>query len=376
MRFTSLGLRQGAAASGSSASSVRRPLVITADERILDDVLRLAAAAGVEVELAADAAAARTGWPAAPLVVVGEDQAERLGGFRPPRRAGVVVVGADAYDPAIWRHAVGLGAERVVSLPAEESALVDSFADIAEGAKGNAAVLGIVGGRGGAGASVLAVALAVTGARRDLTTMLVDADPYGGGLDLVLGAEHSRGLRWPDLADTRGRIRGTTLREHLPEPHGLTVLSWDRGDLLTVPAEAVRTVVEAARRSWDLVVVDLPRRVDIVTEAALACCTCALVLVPAEVRAVAAAGRVAASLRAIAPDVRAVVRGPAPSGLRGIEVARALGLPLAAEFEAEPAVVDALEKGEPPARSGRGALVDACARLLDELVPPDEERAA
>jgi secretion/DNA translocation related CpaE-like protein len=281
----------------------------------------------------------------------------------------VVLVCADSDEPATWRRAVGLGAEQVVTTADGEALLVEQFADAADGGAADQALLvGVVGGRGGAGASVFAAALAVTATKRGLATMLIDADPHGGGLDLVLGAEHSGGLRWPDLADTRGRIGGATLRDHLPEPHGLTVLSWDRGSVLGVPADAVRAVVSAARRSWDVVVIDLPRRLDPATEEAVGQCHQVVVVVPAEVRAVAAAGRVAAALGVVAPELRVVVRGPAPSGLRAAEVAAALGLPLAAELEPEPGLGEALERGEPPARTGRGPLASVCGRLLDELV--------
>ncbi|MFW6091109.1 MAG: septum site-determining protein Ssd [Actinomycetota bacterium] len=357
-------------------SPASRPLVLTADERLLDDVLRLAAAAGVEVDLVTEAGAARARWPGAPLVVVGDDQAGQLLALGPPRRQGVVLVCLADDGAATWRRAVGLGAERVVRLPAEESLLVDAFADVAEGAESQRAlVLGVVGGRGGAGASVLAAALAMTGTHRGLATMLIDVDPLGGGLDLVMGAEHSGGLRWPDLADTRGRVSGSTLRGHLPEPHGLTVLSWDRGDVLGVPPEAMRAVTAAARRSWELVVLDLPRRLDAATEEALAGCGCVLLVVPAEVRAVAAASRVAAGIGVVAADIRVVVRSPSPSGLRAPEVAAALGLPLAAQLDAEPGLVEALERGEPPCRSGRGPLADECGRLLEDL-RADGTRAA
>jgi secretion/DNA translocation related CpaE-like protein len=353
-----------------------RPLVITSDERILDDLLRLCAVAGAEADVVPDAGAARPRWSAAPVVVVGSDQAEPLVAAAPPRRPGVLLVGGDVHSATTWRLAVGIGAERVVGLPAEESVVIDALADAVDGTGGQALVVGAVGGRGGAGASVLATGLAVTGGRQGRTTMLIDADPYGGGLDLMLGAEHSGGLRWPDLADTRGRVGGATLREHLPEPHGLTVLSWDRGDVLGVPADAVRAVVLAARRAWDLVVVDFPRRMDAATEEALACCACVLLVVPAEVRAVAAASRVATAIGMIVGDVRTVVRGPSPSGLRGADVAAALHLPLAAELTAEPGLVAALERGEPPARTGRGSLSEACERLLADLGGPDWARAA
>ena len=56
----------------------RLPLLVTADGDLLDELLRLAAAGGTEVEVAADPAAARPRWLPAPLVLVGTDQAPGL----------------------------------------------------------------------------------------------------------------------------------------------------------------------------------------------------------------------------------------------------------------------------------------------------------
>ncbi len=173
----------------------------------------------------------------------------------------------------------------------------------------------MVGGRGGAGASTLAVALALTATSRRLRCLLLDADPLGGGLDLVLGGEDQLGVRWPELADAHGRVNGAALRDALPAFDGLTVLSWDRGDLLSIPADAMLSVLGAGRRSFDLIVVDLPRRPDAAAEEALAQATHTLLVVPAEVRATAAAARVATALAEFTADIQVVVRGPAPSGL-------------------------------------------------------------
>ncbi len=351
-----------------SASSRHRPLLITADDGLLDDLLRLAAVAGVDADVVAEASLGRNRWSAAPLVVVGDDLAEPLTGLAPPRRGGVLVACSGPAETPTWRRAVALGAEHVIALPADEGRLVESFADVVDGTGPERAVLvGVVGGRGGSGASVFAAALAMCAARRKLATLLIDCDPVGGGLDLVLGAEHSGGLRWPDLADTRGRVGGATLRDRLPGSHGLTVLSWDRGGTQSVPVDAVRAVVTAARRSWDFVVFDLPRRCDPTIEEAVGHCQRVLLVVPAEVRAVAAAGRVAAWLSVVTADVSVIVRRPAPSGLRARDISAALGLPVAAELDPEPGLVEALERGEPPSRSGRGPLAEACGRLIDEL---------
>jgi secretion/DNA translocation related CpaE-like protein len=349
------------------AQGAARSLVLTANEPLLDELLRLAATAGVEVDVASDSVAARPRWQAAPLVVVGDDQAESAAG-QLGRRPQVILVGVDRADVSIWRRGVALGAEQVVYLPDVEHWLVERFADAAEETGRDALVVGVMGGRGGAGASVLAVALAVTCARRGLGTTLIDLDPLGGGIDLLLGAEDCPGRRWPDFADTRGRLATAALRDALPERHGLAVLSWGRGHVVTIPPPAVRAVVSAARRGGDAVVLDMPRRLDAATEEALELCTCTLLVVPAEVRAVAAAARVALGLTAVTADVRVVVRRPSPSGLGAVEVSDALGLPVVAEMDSEPHLDDRLDRGEPPAQTGRGTIATTCDEVLDDLV--------
>lgn len=349
-----------------------RPLLVTADELLLDDLLRLSAAAGVGCEVAHDATSARAAWIAAPLVIAGADLLDDLVRAAPSRRPGVVLVGLDLDDAGIWERAVSIGAETVVFLPDAEPWLVDRLADAAEATGPDAVVVGVVGGRGGAGASVLATALSLAGARRGLRTMLVDADPLGGGIDLVLGSEDTRGLRWPELVGSRGRVNGTALQEALPRVEDLVVLSWDRGDVLSIPAEAMRAVLAASRRSCDLVVVDLPRRVDAAAEEVLAACRTTLLVVPAEVRATASAARVATLVSLHTADLRVVVRGPAPSGLGADVVAEALGLPLAGDVRAEPGLSEMLERGQPPTRGGRGPLAAFCSTFLATLLPTQE----
>jgi secretion/DNA translocation related CpaE-like protein len=228
-------------------------------------------------------------------------------------------------------------------------------------------IIAVLGGRGGAGASVFAAGLAVTAARAGWRTLLIDADPLGGGVDLVLGWESLDGLRWPALSDASGRVSPPSLVEVLPRRGELVVLSWDRGEVLAVPAEAMATALDAGRRGRDLVVVDLPRRLDDASLLALSSADRAYLVLPAELRACAAAARVAAVAGPHCPSLAVVVRGPAPGGLRAKEVAQALGLPLAGALRPEPRLAGALERGEPPARDGRGPLAELCRRLLDEL---------
>ncbi|MEU1624252.1 septum site-determining protein Ssd [Streptomyces sp. NPDC020096] len=342
-------------------------MIVTEDEDLLDDLLRLCAAAGVEPEVAFGPPTSPGSWASAPLILVGDDRSAALRGMQ--RRSGVLLIGRDLDDQDVWRRAVGIGADHVLFLPDAETWLVDRIADAAEGVGEPALTIGVVGGRGGAGASTLACALAVTAARGGRRTMLIDGDPMGGGLDVLLGGERAAGLRWPDLAESQGRVSSGALEESLPRLHDLSVLSWDRGDSVVITPEAMRSVLGAARRRGGVVVVDLPRRVDDGVVEALSQTDVGLLVVPAELRAVAAADRVASRMGMILPDLRVVARGPYPSGLDDEEIARLLGLRLAGELPPEHGLLEAIDGGKPPGGNGRGPLARFCTAFLAEALP-------
>ncbi|MFC0627652.1 septum site-determining protein Ssd [Kribbella deserti] len=351
-------------------------LLATADELLLDDLLRLAAAAGVTPQVEPDLTAVRRRWPTAALVIVGQDLADDLARVQPLRRPGVVLVGADPSDQDAFRLAVGVGAEQVYFLPADEAMLGDKLADSVEGGSRSALTLACVGGCGGAGATVLAAALAVTGARRGLRTMLIDGDPLGGGIDLVLGQEQGAGLRWPELVGTAGRVSAEALRAALPVVGNLAVLSWDRADVVAMPPEAMRSVLSAAQRSSDLVVVDLPRRCDEASEEALVRATSTLLVVPRDVRACAAAARVAGRLRSFASDLRLVAREPCLSGLSALDLAKHLSVRLAAQLRFDKSLAVQIDRGRFPVEP-RTPLGRAASELLDQFgrAEPSSRRA-
>lgn len=351
------------------ADSAHRPLVITGDPDLLDDVLRLAAVADVDVQVAHAVANARNAWPDAPLVIVGIDLATELVRSGLPRRSGVLLFSratAEEGEAGVWRRGVAIGADHVVFANEADNFVIDLLADAAEGVEA-APVISVVGGRGGAGATTLAAAMAITAVRLGKRALLVDGDPLGGGIDLVVGGEEASGSRWPDFVSARGRVSCATLAGVLPRVNELVVLSWNRGETGAVPPDAMRSVLSAARRGVDLVVVDLPRHIDAAAQEALAKSTHTLLLVPAEVRATVSAARIAASLREYTADLRIVVRGPAPSGLTGDIIADSLELPLAGNLAAEPRLVDALERGQAPAGSARSPLARFCAAFLAHL---------
>lgn len=355
------------------------PLVVTASSRVADDLARLAATVGCELSITRRPPSRRE-WSDSPLVVVSVEVADEVAARSLPRRTGVVLVdvgrpGHTEPEPDLWRIAVAVGAEHVGLLPQCEPWLAEQLALAGDGGGDRAVVVAVMGGRGGAGATSLACALAVTAARRGRRTMLVDGDPLGGGLDLALGGEDVAGFRWPDLQTTEGRVSGEALSRALPEVDGLLVLSASRSETGDVPAAAMQSVLDAAARACDLVVVDLPRHLGPATRTALEASALTLLIVPAEVRATAAAARMLEVVHDCAPDVRLVVRGPAPSGLPADVIADSLGLPLAGELRPETALAEALERGEPPARTGRGPLAEFSSRFLDSVLPRQSSAA-
>jgi secretion/DNA translocation related CpaE-like protein len=320
-------------------------LALIADGGLRDEVQRIAAAAGVRV-VYADEPSGRKVWTGAAAVLLDVAAARRCRELGMPRRRTVLLIAAATPDAPEFEAAMLIGAQQVITLPGEEAGLVGVLSDAVAGESGGhrGAVVAVIGGRGGGGASVFAIALAQAVGEPTGECLLVDADPWGGGIDLALGAESDAGLRWPDLAAAGGRLSYPALRDALPHRRGVVMLSAGRRGADLVP-EALAAVVEAGSRAGATVICDLPRQSSPAVETVLAEADLVVVVTPAEVRACAATQVVAEWVTAINPNVGLVVRGPAPGGLRAAEMASILGLPLLAAMRAENTLDGALERG-------------------------------
>ncbi len=349
-----------------------RPLVVSADEDLLDDVLRVLAAAGTEPEVATGGPALRRAAREAAVVLLGADVLASPAVRALPRRPGVVVVARDPLPAPAWAAAVELGAERVAVLPDDEAWLVSRAADAVRSPVERGWLTVVGGSCGGAGASTLATALAVTAAEDADGVLLVDADVWGGGLDLLLGAEDAAGLRWPALTGIRGRVAGDALLAALPEVGGVHVLAASRDDPAPLPAPALTAVVDAARACGWPVVVDLPRpgpQGDGLAEAVLAEADLAVLVVPARLRA-ASAARLLVSGPPGGPApwsaAHLAVR-PVPGGLSAQDVATVAGRALAGELGNDRGALPRGERGEPPSVAPRSPLGTLTRRLLGQL---------
>ena len=321
------------------------PLIATADDRMLDDALRWCAAVGCTPEVAPGVAAVRRSWRAAPAVVVGADLAPALVQADLPRRDHVLLL-SRSRDEA-WPLAVALGAVDVVTGD-DESRALDALTLALDG-RGEACLVSVVGGVGGAGASTLAASLALAGADRGLQALLLDADPLGGGLELVLGTEAVDGLRWHDIGAADGPVAAESLAEVLPRRDGLATLSWGRDGPDEVPA-ALSGVLSAAVRGFDLVVADVPRHLDPAGVELVARAVLTVVVVPEEVRAVASSRRVLDRLESHTSAV-AVVSAARSGGLDRHAVADGLGRPVIDRLRHDRHLRAAIDHGHGPGRS-------------------------
>ncbi|WP_264059647.1 septum site-determining protein Ssd [Mycolicibacterium psychrotolerans] len=323
-------------------------LILVEDATLTMTVDRVVAAAGLQVVRAADTSNRRA-WTGAAAVLLDAAAARRCAGQGLPT--------GSAPEPAAWEAAVTVGAEAAVTVGAQRVLTVAVLAEAAEaardgGARGavdggaRGAVVAVMSGRGGGGASVFAVALARTAAE----ALLVDGDPWGGGLDLVLGSETEQGLRWPDLTVAGGRLTYPALRDALPRRHGVSVLSGSRvlsgerpcDDIDPLPLDAV---IDAGSRGGVTVVCDVARRPAPATDTALAAADLVVLVTPADVRSCAAAAATGQWVASSNPNTGVLVRGPAPGGLRPVDVARIVGLPLLASMRPQPGIEQQLERG-------------------------------
>lgn len=340
-------------------------LTVTDDDLLLEEVQRQSAALGVSVHVERDPEPALRAWSGADIVLVGADLAPAVALLRPPRRAGVHVLSPHAADPDVLRAALTVGAEGLMEPPRADRWLGRVLADVESGAAPPATVTGVIGGAGGAGASVLAAALAQHLAG-SAATALIDLDPDGAGADRLLGAERREGVRWADLGRVSGRLGARELREALPragERAGPGVLAWGVDRTPPDPLTA-REVLDAAARGHAHVVLDLPRS-GALAEEALARCTDVVLLSHDRL----------ASLAAAAPRARRLADSPGRAGVvvrRGggaapERVAAALELPLLAAMGPQRGLDEALDLGAGPLRRRRGPLARAVAELARHL---------
>lgn len=347
-----------------------RPLIVTGDDLMLDDLLRVAAAAGVEVAHSVDPGT-RTAWRSAPIVLLDDELVSAAVGARLSARKGVIAVSRQEPGAEMLKQCLQLGVDRTVTLGADDDVLIDLLAGTLARGPEDGHVLAVIPACGGAGASVFASAVAATAGRAGRGVVLADCDPWGSGLDVLLGIEDRPGIRWDELAAPSGRLPADALHRALPcAPFGhgrIAVLCQGRTPGHEITEAVVDVVLDAGRRAGDLTVVDLPGHPTVAADRVLEKADLVVLLTTADVRGCYSAARTADRLSDLGVMPELVVRGPSPGGIGAHDIGSVLGLPVLARMRPQPFLARDLENGKPPGSDTRGPLVRACRMVLAQL---------
>ncbi len=363
-------------------------LLVTADSRLIHHVKSVVDPLGIAVQVVGSPLIAREVWESAEFVLVGSDLAGECVENLAPRRAHLVVVHAKDQSEAgiatesiserdIWRHAVVLGAENVLELPTANFWLADALSELVmlDPVKVTAGsnVISVIGGSGGAGASTFAANLAAAAVTQGMSSVVMDLDQFGGGIDLILGAEEIPGTRWPDIDPGAGRIAADTLAAALPRVNGISFLSQSRAPAGQQVLEVIAAVIDAARRAFDLVVLDLPREHSERNEFLIGQSLVTCVITRNHVRAIAASIALSQWVEKLGNQVRFVLISDS-KGLGLLDVCGALGDQDLTEIAFVPAMTTRADEGDPPGTNS--GYRDVCHALLGEVHNQHSKSAA
>lgn len=341
--------------------------VISRDAELLRWVEASAVGTGATVQTCEEPRAVAREWRSPALLLLGADVAPELAAVGPPRHPQMHLLARHDASAESLRAGLRLGARSVLDPAREMSTLAALVAAVGD-PRPPGRMVALCAGSGGAGASTLAAAVALT-AVRDGPTALVVSDPFGADPGLTLGSAPLAGLSWSDLEASGGRIGPAALREALPSHAGLRVIGFGAAALRgaagvsPVSPATVGAVLETARAAFDTVVVDADARSGPVWEETLGRADRVWLVARAHVVALSAAR---ARLADAGPSVRVAVRG---RGVSSAAVGRALGADVHVRIGHERRLDEWLDLGAGPLARRRGPIARAAQAVLDDLAP-------
>lgn len=336
--------------------------VISRDAELLRWVEASAVGTGAVVQTCEEPRAVARDWRSPALLLLGADVASELAVVGPPRHPQMHLLARHDASAASLRAGLRLGARSVLDPAREMSTLAALVAAVGD-PRPPGRMVALCAGSGGAGASTLAAAVALT-AVRDGPTALVVSDPFGPDPGLTLGSAPLAGLSWSDLEASGGRIGPAALRESLPSHAGLRVIGFGAAassGVAGVSPATVGAVLETARAAFDTVVVDVDARSGPVWDETLARADRVWLVARAHVVALSAAR---ARLADAGPSVRVAVRG---RGVSSAAVGRALGADVHVRIGEEKRLDEWLDLGAGPLARRRGPVARAAQAVLDDL---------
>ncbi|WFR83633.1 septum site-determining protein Ssd [Arthrobacter sp. Y-9] len=239
-------------AGASGPDSFSAPFLLITGRAVIREAVRAAAAAaGVRLRVVEDVQSALPEWDRSRAVIVGGDVLEL-----PVRRRPVDALLGAEDDPGLWDRAAMWGVERVGVLPAAMGWLAEFLGGMGTVRDGGL-VTGVWGAAGGSGTSTLAVWLAAQAAEQGVRAVLVNTAAQDAGWGYALSATELVGAGWTELNSSGGAISPERLANSLPQVSGFSVLTWTAAR--AEPGTAIHDprVLDAARKAYDLVILDL-----------------------------------------------------------------------------------------------------------------------
>ena len=202
-------------------------------------------------------------------------------------------------------------------------------------AKRRARMIAVVGARGGAGATTLAVNMAwILSSRHQKEVALLDLDLHFGTATLALDLEPSRGLT--EAFSHAERIDSLFISSAMTTaaPH-LSVLGGEEPLELggRLSDDALRIIIDDLRGRYDVVVIDLPRAVAVARPRMLAACNVVAVVTELNLPGMRDTLRLVEFVRGLSPDasVSVIANKVGKGGMAEVtqaEFERGLGQPL------------------------------------------------
>ncbi|RJN32574.1 hypothetical protein [Nesterenkonia natronophila] len=331
------------------------PLVVLVaeDQRLRDDIALIAAVVGARLETFKDWTQVAHSTVDSAVGVLCSPRSVPQTALRVEQ---CLLVGHEAES--VWLAAAKTPGLRPVPLPAGEKWLTEHLAaEVLHRAQGR--IFAVAGPTGGVGVTTFAYLCAAELVARGMTPLLLDAagGPGSGLADLVRTAR-SRGrvsggaLDWQELEAVEGELSAPQLRDALPICEGISYLT----GLTAGPRRdsTLRAAVGAARRTYDVVVIDSGHQVAPL-ESLAEQVEDLLVVVRASRRGAEAAREL---IQAV-PQRRTyvAVNGSASPGWCAADVGKALDLPVVADLPQQRwlARSDELAQSYELLRSRRGA---------------------
>ena len=239
-------------------------------------------------QAAAQAVASQRGWSTSNIRKGGLSAALRLLGVAPPARfmivdidglpieeaesgltelarlgSSVMVLGS-INDVNYFRRIMRTGARDYLTKPVDEDTLSEIFVRLeqpSDGVTPKGRVVGVLGARGGVGATTIAINTAFIMAEKlSRRTALVDMDIYAGNIALALDIDPTRGLR--EAFDDPERVDETFLQNAMAKfGKSLHVLATEEAfdDTVRMTDEKVLMLADTIRANFDMAVMDIPR---------------------------------------------------------------------------------------------------------------------